>query len=60
MPYHTPINRARYLFDQACKHSDALDGRIIAIPSGPGTSLERAEFCANVIKDISVNSMFNR
>jgi perosamine synthetase len=60
MPYHMPINRAHYLFDQDCKNSDVLDGRIIAIPSGPGTSLERAEFCANVIKDISLNSRFSR
>ena len=59
MPYHIPINRAHYLFAQDCKNSDALDGRIIAIPSGPGTLLQRAEFCANVIKDISLNSRFS-
>lgn len=58
MPYHRPINQAHYLFAQDCKNSDALDGRIIAIPSGPGTLLEHAEFCAGVIKDISLNSRF--
>ena len=60
MPYHKPINRAHYFFDQECKNSDLLDGRIIAIPSGPGTLLEHAEFCANVIKDISLNSRFGK
>ena len=58
MPYHRPINQAHYLFAQDCKNSDALDGRIIAVPSGPGTLLEHAEFCADVIKDISLNSRF--
>jgi dTDP-4-amino-4,6-dideoxygalactose transaminase len=54
MPYHKPINQALYLSSQDCKNSDMFEGRIIAVPSGPGTLLDRAEFCAKVIKGISL------
>jgi perosamine synthetase len=56
MPYHRPINQAHYLSADDCKISDSLDGRVIAVPSGPGTTLEDAEICANVIKNINLSS----
>ena len=55
LPYHRPINQAQYLHGQDCRNADSLDGRVIAIPSGPGITLEQAEVCANVIKNISMS-----
>lgn len=52
MPYHAPLNEAMYLDAQKCPNSDELAGRLIAVPSGPGTSIEQAKTSAMVIQNI--------
>ena len=50
--YHETLNKANYLLGRDCFNAENIVRRLIALPSGPGMSLENAKYAATVINRI--------
>ena len=51
-PYHPSISNADYLDSECCPVAESFTGRLIALPSGPGMTIENAKFAASQIQNI--------
>ena len=50
--YHETLTKANYLLGRDCINAEKIVKQLIALPSGPGTSLENAKHAATVINRI--------
>jgi perosamine synthetase len=50
--YHETLTKANYLLGRDCLNAEKIVRQLIALPSGPGTSLENAKHAATVINRI--------